>query len=310
MTTANFPQIEAHLFAAPDYDTVQRWAHAEMGKPSWAGAANVTVSLSRGDAGTWQGHMYGFAPGPGVTAVPMRAGADYPLHLHPDYVRPATDVRGDGGPGSAMLDLGDIASGRVIPADYFIDGQAYRMTSAAPVPPTLHYVGEGTARMTAMPGAAPVPSEAMGSFFVPAALESAARGAAEQDAERSRRHVLDNDGPTFAAAGPPLQLDLDTEAPKLSRRAQRAAARAQQQPTVEPAPVVPASGHRPEADGVAPVEYPLCESRIWTAPGARRCTRQHRPGATNLVHTVDGYVWKDDDPRVIPDGVMHNPSND
>jgi hypothetical protein len=121
----------------------------------------------------------------------------------------------------------------------------------------------------------------------------------------------------------PLQLDLDTEEPKPrkeSRRARKERERREQAEAVaaevvraadamagnrvlaEQSYTVPASGHRPDANGVAPVEYPICTSTIEDPVTGDRftCKRKHAPGTLAAVHQdPPGRTWGPRDPRIV-----------
>lgn len=323
----NLPTAEAHLSGADSYDRVQRWAFQRLGEPDFAVSAtpSITVSITRGYDGRWHGHVYGW-PTP-----PVEVGESGPVVA----TLPANTLRvGDRltfGGGVVVLDLGDIARHKpramhevdvpgqdgapmiyagepvqpipVIPgpedrrrwptpgvfnAAFGLDS-AVRAAADAEAAQQRRavidgtYVGEGTTHGITAANGAPVPVEAQGSFFVP--------------------------NPTYDPA-PPLELDLDTEWPKPKREGRRARRGRERREAAEAAAsaavaaadaaardTIPPSGHRPDANGVAPVEYPLCVSQIDTNEGRKTCKRKHVPGATNLTHSADGFLWKDGDAR-------------
>lgn len=328
------PTVEAHLSGAESYDRVQSWVFQRLAEPDFAVSTSpsITVSISRGYDGRWHGHVYGWpAPPEGAGAVvvtlpanTLRAG-DRVLFGADGQMR-ALDVRGQ----ATVLDLGDIARhkpGAVHEVD--VPGQ-----DGAP----MIYAGEPVRPVPVVPGPEdrrrwPTPQAFNAAF----GFDSALRAAADADAAQRRRAVIDGtyvgEGtayginsvtgvpvptnatgsffvPNPADAPPPLELDLDTEAPKREgrrsrrERERREAAEAAADAAVAAAEAaarasVPPSGHRPDGNGVAPVEYPLCVSQIDTNEGRKTCKRRHVPGAprTNLTHSVDGFVWKDGDAR-------------
>jgi hypothetical protein len=323
MSYAPQPEPTVHEFTTNQrlYEA-QMWIDQQLNRREFSAdvAPHVTVSLVRSAVtGLWSATMYGWPAFevhtedvPGQDGAPMiYAGEPVdPLMLGGD-----TELWTAGDPSSArpVADLGDIVSARAVvpgPQDRVLNNQVMA------------------------PGGVPVPPEAMGSFFVPGPFDSAVQAAIDAEQDNARAAVL---APTrldlkraagaFAppAVGPsvyedrrPLDLDLDTEEPKPrkeSRRARKARERSEQAEAVRAADsvagnrvlaqesfTVPASGHRPDAAGVAPVEYPVCTSTIEDQVTGDRftCKRKHAPGTLAPVHQdAPGRSWGARDPRIV-----------
>lgn len=319
------PVAHAHRTNFNTYDEAQRWAYRLLGEPQFdpIHSPNITVSLTRTATGGWTAYVYGWPSVPdvhtedvpGLDGAPMiyageptgpSAGrtildethvflASQPLQ---SAVRGAMDAQAAadrrrvmGEPTMTVVDLGDVASGRV--------------------------------RIE------PLPPEAMGSFVVPTPDPALVADTPTMRVPVVPG-PYDRAGAASVYEDPrPLTLDLDTEEPApvketgRERRRREALARAHEaagpvtaddvaagnRVLAEQSYTVPASGHRPDDAGVEPVSYPKCVSTI--AEGGERftCKRSHDPRSLPLgrVHSDrPGRSWRGDDPRIVkqevPDG--------